>query len=196
MQETTLEKIKKISINLFNEKSYEGTSLKDIFNLIGISAPSFYYYYSSKKDLYIELLKDAEDVHQKSFMDTLIKHKEETGKKQLQELIRSYWLFKIQNPEIAHFVARNTLFPPFEFRDEIWELLKGYYLKYYNHVLEVIKIGIDQNEISKNINPEYIAKMFFQMLIGSYLNMSQSSEMSIDERVEMNLKVMFEGINS
>lgn len=62
--------------------------------------------------------------------------------------------------------------------------------------MEVIKIGIDQNEISKNINPEYIAKMFFQMLIGSYLNMSQSSEMSIDERVEMNLKVMFEGINS
>lgn len=79
--------------------------------MIGISAPSFYYYYSSKKDLYIELLKDAEDVHQKSFMDTLIKHKEETGKKQLEELIRSYWLFKIQNPEIAHFVARNILFP-------------------------------------------------------------------------------------
>ena len=39
MQETTLDKIKQISINLFNEKSYEGTSLKDIFNL------QFLYYY-------------------------------------------------------------------------------------------------------------------------------------------------------
>ena len=195
MQETTLEKIKLISIKLFNQKSYEGTSLKDIFNLIGISAPSFYYYYSSKKDLYMELLKEADETHEKVFMETLAKNKEKSGKKQLEELIRLYWNFKALNPEMAEFVAKNTMFPPFEFKDEILTMLKSYYLNYYNHVLEIINKGVDEDEISKEVKPEYIAKMFFQMLLGSYLNMSQVNEADFDERVEMNIKIMFEGIN-
>ena len=196
MQETTLDKIKQISINLFNEKSYEGTSLKDIFNLIGISAPSFYYYYSSKKDLYIELIKDAEELHRKAFMEVLEKSKAKSSKQQLEALIKQYWVFKAENPDVANFLARNALFPPFEFREEIWAMLKEQYIKYHEFVQEIVKNGMETNEINKEVSVDYIVKMFFQMLIGSYINVSAPTKDSLEDKVNFSLRVLFEGIGA
>ena len=56
---TTRERILEASLRLFNEKSYAATSLTDIAKEVGIAKGNLTYYFSTKKDLALELEQRA-----------------------------------------------------------------------------------------------------------------------------------------
>ncbi|HJE65584.1 MAG TPA: TetR/AcrR family transcriptional regulator [Campylobacter avium] len=61
LSEKTLQrqaKIKQVALNMFLEKGYEATNLKDIVKLSGGSLSSIYAAYQSKENLFMELVKD------------------------------------------------------------------------------------------------------------------------------------------
>jgi len=47
------------AINLFSQKGYHYTNVRDITNALGISNGTFYLYYASKRDLFIEVVDDV-----------------------------------------------------------------------------------------------------------------------------------------
>ncbi len=53
--------IKSIALELFTQKGYKATSVRDICTVMEITAPSLYYYYDSKESLYSALLQEAVD---------------------------------------------------------------------------------------------------------------------------------------
>jgi len=56
MRENTLkEKIMVKAVELFSEKGYYGTSIREIANAVGCSLPMLYYYFKNKNDLYEEI---------------------------------------------------------------------------------------------------------------------------------------------
>jgi AcrR family transcriptional regulator len=56
MKENTLkEKIMVKAVELFSEKGYYGTSIREIANAVECSLPMLYYYFKNKNDLYEEI---------------------------------------------------------------------------------------------------------------------------------------------
>jgi AcrR family transcriptional regulator len=51
------EHILKVSFNLFMQKSYKGVTLKDIVEATGMSKGAFYHYFSSKEELFKEVIR-------------------------------------------------------------------------------------------------------------------------------------------
>ncbi len=49
--------IKNIAVDLFNKNGYHGTTIRTIASEAGCSLPMVYYYYTSKKDLFHEIIK-------------------------------------------------------------------------------------------------------------------------------------------
>jgi AcrR family transcriptional regulator len=55
----TRERIMDIAANLFSEDGYNGVSMRDIANAVGIKAASLYNHFSDKEDLYLAALENV-----------------------------------------------------------------------------------------------------------------------------------------
>ena len=56
----TKEKILDAALTLFSENGYDGTSVEQIANIVGIKAPSLYKHYKGKEDILNSLIDSAE----------------------------------------------------------------------------------------------------------------------------------------
>ncbi|MGI6640991.1 MAG: TetR/AcrR family transcriptional regulator [Limnochordia bacterium] len=50
-------RIKEVAVAHFNDNGYHGTTIRNIAKDVGCSLPMIYYYYSSKKELFDEIIK-------------------------------------------------------------------------------------------------------------------------------------------
>ena len=57
---STKEKILDAALTLFAENGYDGTSVEQIANIVGIKAPSLYKHYKGKEDILNALIDSAE----------------------------------------------------------------------------------------------------------------------------------------
>lgn len=64
---TTKERILEAALTLFAEKGYNGTSVEQIANAVGIRAPSLYKHYKGKEDILNALIDSAEARYEEMF---------------------------------------------------------------------------------------------------------------------------------
>jgi len=69
MEETmfTKEKMMDAALTLFAENGYDGTSVEQIANIVGIKAPSLYKHYKGKEDILNALIDSAEARYEEMF---------------------------------------------------------------------------------------------------------------------------------
>jgi AcrR family transcriptional regulator len=101
------ERIKKVSMKLFNHKGYEATTIRDICNEIGITAPSFYYYFDSKELLYLQMIKECEALHQAAITEAIDSCPSQIAEDRLNYVFKALLNFMINglldtNDETAH----------------------------------------------------------------------------------------------
>ena len=64
---STKEKILDAALTLFAENGYDGTSVEQIANIVGIKAPSLYKHYKGKEDILNALIDSAEERYEVLF---------------------------------------------------------------------------------------------------------------------------------
>ena len=64
---STKEKILDAALTLFAENGYDGTSVEQIANIVGIKAPSLYKHYKGKEDILNALIDSAETWYEEMF---------------------------------------------------------------------------------------------------------------------------------
>lgn len=69
-QNDTKKRIRDTALKLFSKRGYEGVSVSDIAAGVGIKAPSLYKHYSSKMEIFMSIIEDAEKSF-RSFIDTI-----------------------------------------------------------------------------------------------------------------------------
>ncbi len=73
---STRETIVSDASQIFLRKGYANTSIAEIMESVGITKPSFYYYFKNKKDLYLTCLGSIFDAFSKNALDSIRKEKE------------------------------------------------------------------------------------------------------------------------
>ena len=64
---STKERILDAALTLFAENGYDGTSVEQIANIVGIKAPSLYKHYKGKEDILNALIDSAETWYEEMF---------------------------------------------------------------------------------------------------------------------------------
>ena len=64
---STKEKIMDAALTLFAENGYDGTSVEQIANIVGIKAPSLYKHYKGKEDILNALIDSVEVRYEEMF---------------------------------------------------------------------------------------------------------------------------------
>lgn len=121
------QKIRDIALDLFTQKGYEGASLADISELVGIKKSSIYNHYASKDDLFMSIFQmcyEAEIFQTKLFFD-------EIETKDIFSVLKDYLEYRthsIEHIKNAKFLFRFMTFPPFHLTEDLKQLK----LKYFN----------------------------------------------------------------
>lgn len=113
------ERIKRVSMKLFNNKGYEATTIRDICNEIGITAPSFYYYFDSKELLYLEMIKECEAQHEVIIQKAIDGCASQVAEERLKFVFMALLDYYREHPDPYTFLLRNTLFPVASMKEKI-----------------------------------------------------------------------------
>lgn len=90
---------------LFSQYDYGTVSMKDIAKLVQISKPDLYYYFKSKRNLYLQLL----EIIFKSFSQTIEKAMNQKGSPQrrLKNTIKAYLEFCLKKENISQLMLQK-----------------------------------------------------------------------------------------
>ncbi|WP_028394001.1 TetR/AcrR family transcriptional regulator [Bacillus cihuensis] len=157
------DKIKQVAMDLFAKKGYEGTSLVDIAEAVGIKKPSIYGHYSGKDELFLQIVKDVFDEETKNMYHFF----EENAKLPLEsKLYRILYQYKDRygEDERLRFLVRMLFFPPAHLQEEVVTVYVYPFLDCWeNQLVGLFKQAALENQISQ-IDPKLAASAFMGVM--------------------------------
>jgi AcrR family transcriptional regulator len=177
------------AIDMFAEKGYAGTSVREIVDRAGVSKPVLYYYFQSKEGLFLAILDMAENLQRQLLAGIL-----ESEGKVLDRLLMLY----------------RRLYAGIDERRSLYKMIHGLifgppqgapdydFTRYHHHMIdaicEIYNTGMAGGEVKKTAAEE-VAYLVLS-LIDFCLHMDQVLPQSSDpQRPERLLRMAFQGIN-
>lgn len=178
------------ALQIFVKKGYSETRMDDIAQESGMSKGAIYHHYSSKKDLFLELIDFWELYCFPNILDKKYKNKSASGK-----------LREIGKDIIATFKKKRYVFLA---ELEIWSLsnhddvvrnkTKLLYMNLLKLFSNIIKDGIENNEF-KNINIKIAALSIMTSLQGViWFSIFENSELSAEEYITEVMEFIIVGL--
>lgn len=147
MSISTKEKIKSVALSLFAQKGYEGTTMNEIANLVGIKKASLYAHFTGKEDLFFSVY---EDLAQEYFnlMNRIMHDADGMGvQDKLYYMFEEYIRYYIDNPKIQAFWNQITLFSPPDIYNQVCIHASNYELTVRQWIEDTLLEGINQGLI-------------------------------------------------
>nr|WP_246629276.1 TetR/AcrR family transcriptional regulator [Mesobacillus maritimus] len=146
------EKITEQSIRLFEKKGFTETSIQDIVDSLGVTKGTYYYYFSSKEellmDIHIKYIKNLVEAQEK-----ILYNEQNNCKEKLAEIV--YMLIgniDSQGPSAKIFFREMKNLKP-EHLEKIIPIRDQFRI----NIEQLIKEGIDKGEFKEHLNAPIIA---------------------------------------
>lgn len=178
----TVNKIKKTALFYISKYGYEGTTLKDIAQKVGIKTPSIYSHFNSKEQLFLSIIKDLKLKERESLMKLVL----ELRKKPIDEVIRAFFYFYTDSNNIASWqiiLKQILMHPPASLlqtlRKDFEELEKEISIQ----LSEFFQIGREEGWI-KNEDTEQLISLFFTLIDGLLVEQNLYDSEKYEQRRE------------
>ena len=184
------ERLLETAIDMFAEKGYAGTSVREIVEHAGVSKPVLYYYFKSKEGLFLAILEMAENL-QKELLDRVLA----SGGNVLERLLLLYRRIYAgidENRNLYKMIHGLIYGPPQGAPD--YDFTR-YHRLMFDAIRNIYNAGIDGGE-TKKIADEEVAYLVLS-LIDFCLHMDHVQPQSSDpQRPERLLRLAFKGIET
>ncbi|KKE79806.1 TetR/AcrR family transcriptional regulator [Bacilli bacterium] len=184
-------KITEVSIKLFEKKGFSATSIQDIVDAIGVTKGTFYYYYSSKEQLLM-------DIHYDYITNLLERQKQIVDnshlsqREKITEIITLLIMDVTEKGPSARVFFRELRHLSEGNIEKIKEIRKQFYL----NVEAVIKAGIEQGEFRKADRPDMLAYGVLGIVNWSYNWYNPEGDVSPSELAKIYANVILKGIEN
>jgi len=101
--DTTKGKIIKAAIELFPEKGYERTSMKEIADSAGVTKPAVYYYFDNKEEMFKEIIDIGREHGYQQLKKILDSNK--SFREKLIDMIMERFNVQCAQPEVEKFIS-------------------------------------------------------------------------------------------
>jgi AcrR family transcriptional regulator len=132
------------ALDIFNERGYNATSVREIVEAAGVTKPSLYYYFGSKEGIYTELMTKPFEVLEKMLVETA--HEKLSSRQRMLRLYEGIFLLFIKNLKAARLMYSIYYGPP---QGAPFIDFEGYHLKIREVTEFIVKDGIRSGEIRK-----------------------------------------------
>ena len=188
-------KIKEAAAKLYGVYGFEGTTLKNIADKVGIKTPSIYNHFSSKQELFLEMYQELLEEHYLQLKTILNELKDQPPKKQLYNILSRIMSYHLHNEEKTKITTRLLLFPPTSLQEEVSE----YFLKieeYERDILrEIFNRGIANHEIKKKPIDDLITH-FLCIMDGLFLELHYYDYDTFLDKINIVWKYYWDGVKT
>jgi AcrR family transcriptional regulator len=172
-------KILEAAIKLFSEKGMHYTRIDEVAAQAKMSKGLTYFYFKSKEDLYMAVVKKAFDEFKEMFQKTLTKGKDQTGFENIVSLVDNFLEFSTEKRFfyecLLYLMGLVNLFNDDEKRKQIHPSIAE--SEYFHKLLaiqhdiptigiKIISKGIRDNSIRPELHPETTFYLIWSMLTG------------------------------
>ena len=189
LEPNTRERLLETATELFAEKGYAGTSVREIVDRAGVSKPVLYYYFKSKEGLFYAILEWAADVQQK-ILDEIFA----TSGTVLDRFIYFYRRISegVQQYQNLYKMIHGLIYGPPQGAPEYD------FPKYQRHMLDAVKQIYTNGLTAGEVKPADAEEVAFLVLslIDFCLNMDEvMPELADVQRPERLLRLAFQGLS-
>ena len=189
---TTKEKLKKAALAAFAQKGYEGATMQEIAEAVGINKASIYNHYKGKEDLYLAVYQDVASKYEK-LLKRLIKNSDNMEiQDKLMYMFKEYILFYYKDLNISLFWTQILILTPPEIRKKLYIDILKREEPFEKRMLEILGEGMQQGIIRRDI-PSKVLLSYRAMRDGLLLWMRIVPELS-GEWIEVFWKDFWLGI--
>ncbi len=192
-EQESAERIKRVSMKLFNDKGYEATTIRDICNKIGITAPSFYYYYDSKEQLYLQLIQESAALHQAAIARATDECPSQIAEDRLKYIFQALLRFYREYPEAYTFLLRNTLFPVATMKEKIRERSNIWNHQFSEQIAAFMASSQKRN--MPKLERMALIRGYHRFVMGYVLQLVSGISDSSDEMAEEAWNQYWQGVN-
>mgnify|MGYP001474870452 CR=1 FL=1 len=162
----TINKIKKVALTKFIEQGYEGTSLSDVANEVGIKKQSIYSHFKSKEELFITVMNDVIK-EESEYLDYFFDKSYDNLKGYLEKFIlqiKKRYAKEEQNS--MQFILRMAYMPPLHLKEEVINNFNIYFLKLENLIKDLFLEDLFLEDLFLEEKANMATLSFMNMLNG------------------------------
>lgn len=181
-QVSTLERINTIAFRYLLEKGYEATNMRTISDEVGIKASSLYFYYKSKKEMFIHIYNSIYEGQLQRIKKSINLNKDLSSEEQLYLIFKNGITACVHNSAPYRFILRYQLFPAEELPEESRNLLYSW----LGEELQLLKPIIQEYMQSKHYSAIYNEELLFhrfKMFQNSIINEMIISGIAVEEEI-------------
>lgn len=184
------EQLTKQSIKLFERKGFSSTSVQDIVDASSVTKGTFYYYFTSKESLLMDIhLRYIDDLlnRQKRILDS-----SETCRNQLVKIIELLINdIQAQGSNVRVYIREMRHLTP-----ENFVIIKKKRRMFHSVIEEIICNGIEKNEFRDSLNPKITTFAILGVTNWSYEWFNPEGDVSSEELAVMYMDFILHGIDS
>ena len=162
----TQSRILKNTRKLIVEKGFNNTSISDIITATGVKKGNLYYYYASKNDLGLAVLKDAEQ----EFFDLLATSFQ--GEKSLEKVWNSCAAI-LKAQQKANFVGGclfgNTALEMSDCNEEYAGIIQKIFQKWTDLLADHLREAVSAGDLEQTPSPESLAQIIVAVIEGGIM---------------------------
>ncbi|WJE51674.1 TetR/AcrR family transcriptional regulator [Bacillus cereus] len=189
----TANRIKAVALSHFARYGYEGTSLANIAQEVGIKKPSIYAHFKGKEELYFVCLEAALQKDLQRFTDDIKNFSKSSTEALLINLLKGY-AKRFGESEESMFWLRTSYFPPDAFREQIIEKANAHIENIRELLFPVFKRAKEQDELY-NIEIKDALEAYVCLLDGLMVELLYAGLNRFETRLNASWKVFWRGLS-
>ncbi len=191
----TAVQIKEISLKNFARNGYEGASMAEIAEEVGIKKQSIYTHFKGKDDLFLALCQDAYEHEIKFVMDYIEQNKDFHLKDFLYGLLLQS-IDRYEKNDSTKFWIRTAFYPPVHLNDQVMHLTYKYLDRSEELLLPVIASGKEKGEVAAEVGKQQAASAYLALLDSLYVEMLYGGPGRLERRVEASWYLYWRGLSN
>lgn len=160
--------IQLIALKHFSQKGYDGTTLGDIAEEVGIKKPSIYAHFASKLDLFYVVINYVAEDYESHWERMLNETAGMDIKNRLREIFSRVLAYFIDDRVKMNFLARAWMFPPEDCSEEMLTRLRNLNKIFLAEITAIFQDALDKKLIDRG-DAQNLAYGYFCLIDGSLM---------------------------
>ncbi|MGG0187620.1 TetR/AcrR family transcriptional regulator [Bacillus rhizoplanae] len=189
----TANRIKSVALSHFARYGYEGTSLANIAQDVGIKKPSIYAHFKGKEELYFICLEEALQKDLQFFKQYVTNPENTPFGDFLFRLLKDYG-HRFQEGIETMFWLRTSFFPPDAFREQIVEKANAYIENIGQLLVPIFEQAKEKKELC-NIEVAEAVAAYLCLIDGLMVEFLFAGVQPFENRLHASWKVFWRGLS-
>jgi AcrR family transcriptional regulator len=190
----TSNRIKEVALNHFTANGYEGTSMAQIADDVGIKKQSIYAHFKGKDELFLQVCRDVSADE----LTIVINFIESNRNRAIEQFLLDFIVLykeRYETNDHTKFWLRISFFPPAHLYEQVMKFVYDYLDKLEELLVPILEKAMTEGEINSSIGANRATTAFLGVLDGIFVEMLYGGPERLNKRLDASWHLYWRGLS-